>query len=418
MTAEDGRLRQDEDASSEDARSMEDVRFMKMALALAEKGRGRTSPNPMVGAVVVKDGEVVGRGWHQKAGGPHAEVHAIDDAGERARGATLYVTLEPCNHTGRTPPCSEKILAAGIRRVVTAMDDPNPKVTGGGNGRLRAAGVAVTAGVCEAEARRQNEIFVKHITTGRPFVVVKCAATLDGRIATRTGDSKWVTGPEAREYVHALRSELDAILVGIGTVRADDPSLTARLSSGGGKDPIRVVLDTHLTLSPDRKMFHAGSTAPTLIATGPAPPADRPEALNKYKRREALEKASGRAVLEKAGGREALEKAGGRIIEAPLADGRVDLAALMDILGGMDIASLLVEGGAAVIGAFIRAGLADRLDLFFAPKLLGGEGIPICSGPGPARMAEAIGLSDVSIHRFGPDMMIRGYPIKNCENFG
>ncbi len=209
---------------------MDDRHFMKMALDLAVKGEGSTSPNPMVGAVVVKDGQVVGSGYHKIAGGPHAEVNALEAAGELAKGATLYVTLEPCNHTGRTPPCTRKILELGIERVVAAMKDPNEKVAGGGAEFLEQNGIRVTIGVCEEQARKLNEAFIKYIRTGRPFVMTKCAATLDGRIATRTGDSRWVTGETARRFVHRLRHRVDAIMVGINTIRTDDPSLTTRLT--------------------------------------------------------------------------------------------------------------------------------------------------------------------------------------------
>jgi diaminohydroxyphosphoribosylaminopyrimidine deaminase/5-amino-6-(5-phosphoribosylamino)uracil reductase len=226
---------------------MDDESYMKLALELAEKGYGWTAPNPMVGAVVVKDGQVVGRGYHQRVGGPHAEVNAIDDAGSRAGGATIYVTLEPCNHFGRTPPCTRKILDAGIRRVVVAMADPNPAVTGGGIATLRDRGVAVTTGVCEKEARTLNEGFITWVTTGRPFVIVKCATTLDGRIATRTGDSRWVTGPASRQFVHRIRHGVDGIMVGVETVKKDDPSLTTRLDGNTGSDPTRIILDTHLS---------------------------------------------------------------------------------------------------------------------------------------------------------------------------
>ena len=203
---------------------MDDAAFMTMALELAELGAGFTSPNPMVGAVVVKNGRVVGRGYHRAAGMPHAEVEAIDDAGEEARDGTIYVTLEPCNHTGRTPPCTEKIIAAGIRRVVAAMPDPNPDVTGGGNAYLASRGIKVSCGIREEAALRLNESFVKYVRTRLPFVILKCAATLDGRLATGSGDSKWITGPKSRQFVHRVRHEVDAIMVGTGTVKADDPS--------------------------------------------------------------------------------------------------------------------------------------------------------------------------------------------------
>ena len=215
----------------------DDKQFMNLALELAARGRGTTSPNPMVGAVIVKDGKIIGRGYHRAAGSAHAEVIAIDDAGDTARGATLYVTLEPCNHTGRTPPCTEKILAAGIRRVVVAMADPNPDVHGGGTRYLSEKGIAVTSGICEKKARLLNEAFIKYITTRRPFVTLKWAATLDGQIATRTGDSHWVTGARARAFVHGLRHASDAILAGINTVRQDNPSLTTGWKTDRGKTP-------------------------------------------------------------------------------------------------------------------------------------------------------------------------------------
>ncbi|MDO9111718.1 MAG: bifunctional diaminohydroxyphosphoribosylaminopyrimidine deaminase/5-amino-6-(5-phosphoribosylamino)uracil reductase RibD, partial [Desulfatirhabdiaceae bacterium] len=257
--------------------------YMQIALELAAKGAGYTSPNPMVGAVVVDpDGGIVGQGYHLSVGGPHAEVHAIDDAGPAARGATLFVTLEPCNHVGRTPPCTQKILDAGIAHVVVAMPDPNPRVKGGGNAHLISRGVRVTTGVCEEQARRLNESFIKYITTRRPFVVLKCAATLDGRLATRTGDSRWVTGETSRAYVHSLRHEYDAILVGVETVKKDNPRLTTRIPAAAEgrkpKDPIRVILDTRLSIPNTSSVLHPESDADTLIITGPID-AERRKAL-------------------------------------------------------------------------------------------------------------------------------------------
>ena len=293
---------------------------MQMALSLAAQGRGRTLPNPMVGAVVVRDNRVVGRGWHASFGGPHAEVNALDEAGEDARGATLYVTLEPCNHTGKTPPCTQRILAAGIQRVVVATPDPNPGVTGGGSAYLRAQGLDVQTGVCVAEAVALNEVFNHYIQTQRPLVTLKCAATLDGRIATRSGDARWVTGEASRRYVHELRHEAAAIMVGIGTVRADDPSLTTRLEDGDGMDPARIILDTRLTIDPRAKVLRQASAAPTIVVTGPDTAVDQ---------------------------REAVQSAGGRLLAAPLDKGRIDLAWLMDQLGQMGMASLLIEGGGA-----------------------------------------------------------------------
>ena len=248
---------------------MEDEKYMLLALDLAQQGTGFTSPNPMVGAIVVKDNRIVGKGYHAAAGQPHAEVNAIEDAGAAARGGTLYVTLEPCNHAGRTPPCTEKILTAGIGRVVAAMRDPNPDVKGGGLAYLADKGVEVTAGVCEDSAVRLNEVFIKYIRTKHPFVIVKCAATLDGRIATRTGDSKWVSGAASRAFVHGLRHAVDAIMVGVGTVNADNPSLTTRIDGLKGKDPLRFIIDTRLSISEDARVLNLTSDAETTIVAGP-----------------------------------------------------------------------------------------------------------------------------------------------------
>jgi diaminohydroxyphosphoribosylaminopyrimidine deaminase/5-amino-6-(5-phosphoribosylamino)uracil reductase len=362
---------------------LNDHDYMKLALDLAEKGRGWTSPNPMVGAVVVKEGRIVGRGFHQRAGGPHAEVNAIDEAGDQARGATLYVTLEPCNHFGRTPPCTQKILAAGIRRVVVAMSDPNPGVKGGGNAALAQQGLDVTCGICENESRLLNEYFITWITTGRPFVTVKCAATLDGRIATRTGDSRWVTGPAARRFVHRLRHAVDGIMVGLGTVKSDDPSLTTRLEGEVGADPTRIVLDTNLSMPATARMLHQASQAPTWVVCGPDAPTRR---------------------------REALADAGARMIDASLKAGRIDLSALMDQLGGMGITSLLIEGGGGVIGSALGAGIVDKLCFFYAPKILGGDdGVPICRGTGPANMSRSIPVYDLAVSSYDADVLMTGY---------
>lgn len=357
--------------------------YMHQALALAETGRGWTSPNPMVGAVVVKDGQVVGRGYHQRAGGPHAEVHAIDDAGEQARGATIYVTLEPCNHFGRTPPCTRKIIDAGIRKVVVAMTDPNPGVEGGGIRTLQGRGIEVITGVCEKEARILNEAFTTWITTGRPFVILKCAATLDGRIATRTGDSRWVTGPVSRQCVHRIRHAVDGILVGVETVKKDNPSLTTRLQDETGSDPTRIILDTHLSMPATAKMLHQPSEASTWVICGPDAAESR---------------------------RSALEAAGTQVIVAAVKNGRIDLPALMGQLGRMEIGSLLIEGGGRVIGSALAAGIVDKLCLFYAPKLLGGDdGIPMCRGMGPERMQDSIAVHDLEVFRFGDDVMLQGY---------
>ena len=362
---------------------MSDYKYMKQALELAEKGRGWTSPNPMVGAVVVKDGQIVGRGYHQRVGGLHAEVNAIDDAGEWARGATIYVTLEPCNHFGRTPPCTRKIIDAGIRRVVVAMTDPNPGVQGGGSQYLQDQGIEVATGICEKEARVLNEGFITWVTTGRPFVIVKCAATLDGRIATRTGDSRWVTGPASREFVHRIRHGVDGIVVGVETVKKDDPSLTTRLDGETGSDPTRIILDTHLSIPLTAKMLNPVSNTRTWVVCGADAPADR---------------------------RTALENTGVRVISAALESGRIDLSALMKQLGAMEITSLLIEGGGTVIGSAFAAEIVDKICFFYAPKILGGDdGVPICRGAGPENMKQSIAIHDLSVFRFDADVMIQGY---------
>jgi len=360
---------------------MNDTTFMKMALVLALKGQGYTSPNPMVGAVVVKDGKIVGKGYHQMVGGPHAEINAIDDAGPSAKGATLYVNLEPCNHTGRTPPCTEKIIQSGIKRVVVGMNDPNPDVKGGGLDYLERKGIPVTVGVCEDEAKRVNEAFIKYSRTKRPFVTVKCAATLDGRIATRTGDSKWVTGPESRKFVHRLRHAADAIMVGIETVKKDDPSLTTRLSDMEGVDPIRIILDTHLSIFETAKILHLDSNSDTIIVTGGS-----------------------------ASESDFVGEKGVRVIDSPAKDGLIDLDLLMDRLGTLSITSLLIEGGSRVIASAFRAGIVEKIIFFYAPKILGGDdGMPVCMGPGPAMMNGCIPIKDITIRRFGDDVMIEGY---------
>lgn len=366
---------------------MDDRDYMEMALDLAIQGQGFTSPNPMVGAVIVNGGNVVGKGFHESAGEAHAEAKALNDAGGSARGGTLYVTLEPCNHTGRTPPCTEAILEAGIKRVVTAMNDPNPDVTGGGIDYLKSRGVQVTTGVCETRAKRLNEIFIKYVRTKRPFVIVKCAATLDGRIATKTGDSKWVSGESSREYVHRLRHAVDALMVGINTVKRDDPSLTVRLPNGlwgrNGLDPKRIILDTRLSISEDAKVLRLSSDSDTLIVTGNAIPEDK---------------------------KARIEKCGAGVIAARVKNGRIDLDDLMDRLGALGITSLLIEGGSRVIASALSAGIVDKTIFFFAPKILGGDdGVPVCQGQGPALMRDCVQVKDIRVQRFGDDVMIEGY---------
>ena len=359
-----------------------DLAFMKLALREARKGVGRTSPNPAVGAVVVRDGTVVGKGYHRKAGTPHAEVHALRAAGLQAAGATLYVTLEPCNHTGRTPPCTRAILAAGIRRVVAGMRDPNPHVAGRGCDFLAGQGIEVVHGILAPECEEINRPFIKHVTTGRPWVILKAGASLDGRIATRTGQSGWITNEWSRREVHRLRDRVDAILVGAGTARCDDPSLTTRLPGRRGRDPLRVVLDPTLRLDPKAKLLTQSSPAPTWLFC--APGADE--------RRRAALAAAGAVV---------------KPVPEP-APGRLDLAAVLAELGRAGATSLLVEGGGRVHGSFLRAGLADEIYLFLAPRFLGADGVPVVDMPGPETVGDGPRLTVHRIRRFGDDLLVIG----------
>lgn len=364
----------------------EDERFMREALRLARHAEGRTSPNPLVGAVIVKDGVIIAEGWHRAAGTPHAEVHALTMAGDLARGATLYVTLEPCAHVGRTGPCAVAVRDAGIRRVVAAMGDPNPKVAGKGFQILRDAGIEVTVGVCEAEARRLNEAFLHWITTGRPFVTMKYAMTLDGKIATRTGDSQWISCEASRRYVHALRDRSDAILCGIGTVLADNPSLTTRLQGRKGKNPMRVIVDSQARTPLDANVVTDGQ-ALTVIATTEQAPEARVKALA----------AAGAAVWRCGAGPE------------------VNLTQLMDELGRHEITSVLVEGGGTVNFSLLAAGLVQKVVAFVGTKLVGGQAAktPV-EGAGFERLAEAVELSNLTAETVGTDVVLTGY-VKTTE---
>ena len=361
---------------------MIDSDYMQLALDLAEKGAGYVSPNPMVGAVVVNHETIVGQGYHQAVGGPHAEVNAIDAAGEAARGATMYVTLEPCNHYGRTPPCTHKILEAGIRRVVVAMQDPNPHVTGGGNAFLADRGIEVTIGILESQARKLNESFIKFIHTKRPFVILKMAATLDGRIATHTGDARWVTGASARSMVHQLRHAADAIMVGVGTVLADDPSLTTRVEGQSGVDPLRVIVDSGLRIPEEARLLNQSSSADTWVVCGPGADTSKKEAL--------------RAL-------------GAHVLEVPSKAGWIDLPATLDCLAERGVTSLFIEGGAQLAASAIRDNIVDKVLFFYAPKILGGDGIPMFAGPGPDLMGESLPLHDVEVTWVGQDILVTGY---------
>lgn len=358
---------------------------MKSALRMAEKGVGKTSPNPAVGAVIVRDNRIIASGYHKKAGADHAEVDAIS----RLRGNAeprdiIYVTLEPCNHQGKTPPCTRAILASGIKNVVVGMKDPNPLVKGGGIEYLRSNGINVKTGVLEEECRGLLEPWIKYSTTGRPFITAKSALTLDGYTATSTGHSMWVTGEEAREYVHRLRSEADAVMVGAGTVIADDPQLTCRLKRGKGRDPHRIIVDTHLRIPENARLLNDDSQARNYIIVG---------------------KDADKRLIKQ------VEKGNTSVIRCPVRDNRIDLCAMLDILGKNSITSVLFEGGAGLMGSMIRERLIDKFLIFIAPKLLGGsDGIPMSKGKGPVYMSDSYGLKNIKVKKFGEDILISGYP--------
>jgi diaminohydroxyphosphoribosylaminopyrimidine deaminase / 5-amino-6-(5-phosphoribosylamino)uracil reductase len=356
--------------------------YMKMALDLAASAKGRTNPNPIVGAILVKDGVIVGSGLHRKAGEPHAEVHAFRMAGEHAEGATLYVTLEPCSHFGKTPPCANLVKESNVARVVVAMQDPNPQVAGRGIGLLREAGIEVEVGVLEEEARILNERFVHNMVSRTPFVISKVAMTLDGKIAAYNGHSKWITGEESRHNVHLLRNEVDAILVGIGTVLADDPMLTTRLATGG-KNPIRVVLDSDLKTPLEAKIMDTTEAKTWIVA------------------KEGADQAKAKVLEEK----------GIEIIYVPKTNSGLDLAELLNKLYEKGVTDLLVEGGSEINGSFLRAGLINKYFIYVAPKILGGrDSLAPFTGDNVESMDEALNVTIHSVENFGEDILITAYP--------
>lgn len=349
-----------------------DGELLDRALDLAERGRRSASPNPLVGCVIARDGRVLGEGWHMRRGEPHAERNALDAAGEPVVGATAYVSLEPCSHFGRQPPCADALVAAGIARVICAIGDPNPEVDGRGLERLRAAGVAVElpGGRFEARARRQNAAFRTHVVRGRPFVLLKLAATLDGRIATSTGESRWISSAESRALVHSWRAEFDAVAVGSGTALADDPELLPRdAQPPAERMPLRVVFDRRGRLGADSRLARTAAASPVLRVAPPgaaAPPAG-------------------------------VEPLTAESLEAALA-----------LLGAREVTSLLVEGGAELAAALLRAGLVDALALFLAPKLIGGDGRPLLGSLGVTALAAAPELLETSVRELGPDVLVEG----------
>jgi diaminohydroxyphosphoribosylaminopyrimidine deaminase/5-amino-6-(5-phosphoribosylamino)uracil reductase len=354
-----------------------DVYYMSLALEEAARARGRTRPNPMVGAVVVKEGEILARGYHHRAGLPHAEVEALSQIGEAARGTTMYVNLEPCSHYGRTPPCADRLIEAGVARVVVGVTDPNPRVNGRGIERLRAAGIQVDVGVLESVCADLNAPFFTYIRAGRPYVQLKIAMSLDARIATRTGDSRWLSGEEARRWAHQLRDHADAILVGVGTVIADDPALTVRWVEG--RDPLRVVLDSTLRLPLSAQIVVGEQAAGTVVFCC------RPD----------VEK---QTELEARGVRVEVVEADGA--------GQVSLEAVLRRLHGMECLHLLVEGGGGVHGAFLRSRLVDRLSLVLTPWLLGFDGIEAFRFAGTDLLKDALKLRGLRTQRLGEDILL------------
>lgn len=373
---------------------MVDLDYIQQTLQLAAQGAALVSPNPLVGSVVVKNSKVIGRGYHRYADLKHAEAWALEEAGPLARGATVYVNLEPCAHKGegkRTPPCVQALIDARVKRVVASMVDPNPKVNGRGFDMLREAGIEVVVGLMEREAQRLNEKYIKFVTTGRPFVHLKTACSLDGRIATRTGDTQWITGEEARAASQSLRHDYDAILVGVGTVLADDPLLSDRTQQLRHRPLTRVVLDATLRTPLSSQLVQTAAELPLIIFTA--------EAQKK------------RGADNGAARGEALEQSGVAVVRTTASDGKLNLANVLDELGQREVTSLIVEGGAEVAASFIEQRLIDKVTFFIAPKIIGGrDAIPAIGGLGCERLSDALELREVEVVRRGDDWEVTGYP--------
>jgi diaminohydroxyphosphoribosylaminopyrimidine deaminase / 5-amino-6-(5-phosphoribosylamino)uracil reductase len=363
-------------------RGMMEEKFMALALEMAEKGRGGTSPNPMVGAVLVKRDRIIAKGYHRRAGLPHAEVNALKMAGKEAEGGTLYVNLEPCCHFGKTPPCTDTIVKSKVKKIIIGMRDPNPLVAGKGVKILKKAGIEVAEGVLEKECKRLNEKYIKFITSKRPFVTLKVGESLDGKIATVKGDTRWITGIKSREFVHRLRDESDAIMVGINTVMKDDPALTTRIKGKKGKNPKRIIIDSSLRIPLKAKVLNKDDTDIFIATTGDA-------SEKKIKR---------------------LQKKGIQILATKKKQGRVDLDRLMQELGKLNITSLLIEGGGEINASAINEGIVDKVMFFISPIIIGGKEAPSSvSGKGFPSLKEALTLRDMEVKRLDKDILIQGY---------
>jgi diaminohydroxyphosphoribosylaminopyrimidine deaminase / 5-amino-6-(5-phosphoribosylamino)uracil reductase len=360
--------------------SAKEESHLRMALRLARKAEGRTSPNPVVGAVLVRDGKIVGAGYHQFAGGDHAEIAALKRAGRKARGATLYITLEPCSHYGRTPPCTHALIDAGIKEVVAGTRDPNPLVAGRGVRQLRRAGINVRVGLLEAECRALIEPFSKYITRRLPFVTLKLAATLDGKIATVSGDARWISNVESRQWVHRLRNQVDAVLVGVETVRADDPQLTCRIP--GGRNPWRVVLDSRLRIPISARVLRQRGPGKTIVA------------------------ATGGVSAAKAS---AIEALGAQVWRLPMRHHRVSWLLLLKKLASSGIVSVMIEGGASIAASALKEKIVDKIVFFYAPKILGGDGRVMVDALGIRRMRQSIPVKELQVRKSGGDLIVSGY---------
>ena len=364
--------------------STDDLRFMRMAHALAVKAAGYTSPNPLVGAVVVRGGKVVGRGYHHRSGMPHAEILALKEAGAKARNGILYVTLEPCCHLKkRSPPCVPQVVKSGVRRVVIAMKDPNPRVSGKGIRALRKKGIQVEVGVLSEKTLSYNEGYIKYVTTGRPFVTLKVAASLDGKISSASGESRWITGEAARRFVHRLRQKCDAILVGIGTVLSDDPLLTVRFPHPQAREPYRIVLDSRLRIPLKAKLIRKADPSKTIIVTG-------------WKGSKSKQKA--------------LERCGVRVLRERCDQGRIDIKSLMKRLGRMELTTLLIEGGSSVNASALASKIVDKIIFFLAPKIIGGtQAKGAVGGDSPVSLKKAFSLKGMKVSKMGEDWIVEGY---------